>query len=157
EVLARHAESDDTPGGNAAHVVDDRLDVLRIDVLAADDDQVLLTAGDEELAAGEVAEVAGAVPAVDERGRSRFGVAVAAVPEARRGEQDLALDALPEVAPGVTDDAHVGLGQRRSGADAHAAERIAPQQRPTETAARCRERVLGERVARGQRVGRDAI
>src|SRR6185436_1663924 len=63
---------EETHGDRAAVVdgrmrTDDLLDVLRIDVLAGDDDEVLLAADHVELAGEQEPEIAGPVPAVAKR------------------------------------------------------------------------------------------
>src|SRR5438105_1171872 len=79
---------------NARHVVDDLLDVGRHDVLAADDDDVLETPSDVEIALGvDESEIAGAQPAVGgQHLRRRLGVVVVALHHPRALHADLALD-----------------------------------------------------------------
>ena len=63
EVGVRHA--DDRALGDAGQVVEDALDLGRVDVVAAADDQVLAAADDGDVAAVvDLADVAGAKPAV---------------------------------------------------------------------------------------------
>ena len=57
---------------------DGPLDVLRVDVAAADDDDVLDAAADDQLAVDQVGEVAGAEPAVAEQLGRGLGAAVVA-------------------------------------------------------------------------------
>src|SRR5438552_8280778 len=79
---------------NARHVVDDLLDVGRHDVLAADDDDVLETPRDIEIALGvDESKIAGAQPAVGgQHLRGRLGVVVVALHHPRALHADLALD-----------------------------------------------------------------
>src|SRR2546422_1354629 len=86
-------EGDDVAGPHALDRGGGPLDVLRVDVAAADDDQVLDAAADHQLPVDEVAEVAGAEPAVVEGGLG--GVGPAGVAAGHRRAPDLQLADLP--------------------------------------------------------------
>ena len=62
--LVREPEGDHRAPADAFHARRQLLELVRLHVSAADDDHVLLPAADDELAACEVAEVAGSQPAV---------------------------------------------------------------------------------------------
>ena len=61
------AKAATSPRAHAVQMLDRPLEILRPDVAAADDDQVLAATGDHELAVDEVAEIAGVEPAVLEQ------------------------------------------------------------------------------------------
>ena len=95
EALGAQARVGDPNGDNPAghdpiDALDDLLDVLRIDVAPADDDQVPDPARHEQLAGGEVAEVAREVAPVADRLRGRVDVVVVTAHQARRTQRDLA-------------------------------------------------------------------
>src|SRR5690242_13299371 len=66
--LVDDAERDRAARAHPGDVVDRRLDVLRRVLLPADDDQVLVARHEVQLVAGDVTEVAGVEPPVDEDG-----------------------------------------------------------------------------------------
>ena len=86
--------ADDCRVGEALVLAEDRLDVLRVDLLAVGEgEHVLLAAAeDEEPVRGELAEVAGVVPALGvDRGRRGLRVAPVAGEAAGAAGQDLAV------------------------------------------------------------------
>ncbi len=64
----------DVTGAHADDTADGLFEFLRVDVMAATDDDVLLAAGDEQFAVGEIAEVAGVKPVAIKQLRRRGGV-----------------------------------------------------------------------------------
>ena len=84
----------DTPLAQQLDVLLQRLlDILRVMVLAIEDDQILQAPGDEQLTLAYHAQIAGAQPALaitlDEGLGGRFGVAPVALGDARPGDPDL--------------------------------------------------------------------
>src|SRR5271165_1802819 len=98
--------------GNGATVVDGRmcgsnlLDVLRIDVLATDNQQVFLASHDVQLAVNIETEIAAVIPAVDERLRGEVGTVVIAFEEAIAADENLADIPLGENLTAVGRDAY---------------------------------------------------
>ena len=104
----RVGRRDDRALGDAGDPGDQLLDLLRADVLAAADDDVLLAVGDREATVlVEHADVAGRVPTVGVeslRGAAGIGVAEEAVGTAR---EDLARFADADIAAVVADEPHL--------------------------------------------------
>lgn len=106
--------------------LDGALDVLRIEVVAADDEHVLQAPGDEQFAVAEETEVAGAQPGapvtLDEGLRRGFRVAPVAVCDARPGGPDLADVVVAEdLAARRVDDQHGVFRLAAAAAHQHAA------------------------------------
>jgi hypothetical protein len=87
-------ERGDAVRSEAGHTGGDRLDLLGADVSATLDDKILLTARDEELAVGLVAEIAGVHPAAVNGRARRLGVAKVPQCHGWAAKLDPALDAL---------------------------------------------------------------
>ncbi|MNZ36517.1 hypothetical protein D3C78_539390 [compost metagenome] len=88
-------EGGDAPAAQQLDALLQRLfQVLRVEVLAVEDDQVLEPAGDEQFALTGDAQIAGTQPALavalDEGARSGLGVLPVALGDARTGDPDLA-------------------------------------------------------------------
>ena len=113
-----HAERGHAAGADARDAAGARLGFVRVEVAARLDDQVLGAAGQEEVAAGEVAEVAAVEPAVraDERARRLF-VAVVAGGRRRPPEADAPLDALGRPVPVRVEHRQLVIGQRAAARD----------------------------------------
>ena len=127
------AEGGDAAAPHARHFGDRFLDLLRVDVAAAGDDDVLGAAGDEEIAVVvDEAEIAGVDPAVlAQHGRRRVGVLEVALHRRRAAELDAALDADGRRSPRVVDDAQ-----------------LVPRDRPAAGDERQRLRIVGRGAAR---------
>ena len=107
-LVALHAEGDDVAGAHAVERADGPLDVLREHVAAADDDDVLDPPAQHELAVEQVAEVAGAQPAVVEQLGRGVGTLVVAGRHRRAPDQQLADVALGPLLERLgVDDAHL--------------------------------------------------
>ena len=118
---------------------DGLLDLLRIEVAPAADDDVLDAAGDVEIVADPVGAVAAVQPAVVEQASRLLRVAEVALRGRRAAEPEPALDALADVAPVVVDEAHFVPGQRRAaGHEAQRAGIAAPAGRRGARARRAR-------------------
>ena len=165
-----HPEHRDTALPDTLDRRHDRLGLVRVDVAAALDDDILAAAGQKQLRVGQVAEVAGIDPAVVGRDRPRCGlVPVIAGHHRRTAELDTALRALGEGGAGVVHDPDmvprerpatrhegegVGVGGRHrlprllepAGHPVHA--RRVPARREGEA-----DRALGQSVDRPHRVG----
>ena len=90
-----HAEGDDTAAADARHLGGGLLDLLRDQVAAGLDDQVLAPAADVDLAVGAVGQVAAVEPAARQRDRGgRFRVVVVAARHRRAAEHEPTDDAL---------------------------------------------------------------
>src|SRR5262245_31426691 len=89
------------------------LDLAGGDVLAAADDQILLAAGDEEVAIlVDPSEVAGVQPAVDDGGAGRLFLLVVALHDPSRADADLALLTGNEELVAVVHDPELDIGHR---------------------------------------------
>src|SRR5205085_11348504 len=99
-------EGDDVAGPHTLDRGGGPLDVFGVDVAAPHDDEVLDPAADHQLAVDQVAEVAGAEPAVVEGGLGGVGPAVVAGGDRRAPDLQLAdLPVGPDVAADGVDDA----------------------------------------------------
>ncbi len=113
----------DAEGGHAAladarDVADHFLDLLRIEIAARLDDHVLLPAGDEELAVGDVAEIARVHPAALVQDLARdLGTMKVSGGDRRSAELDPPLDALGERPARGVDHLHFVAGERASAGD----------------------------------------
>ena len=109
-------EDGDTALADALEIADRRLDLLRIDMAAGADDDVLGAARDEDVAAGGVGEVAAVQPRAVEQLAGLLRIVE--VTRGRRGSAELkpALLALADLARGV-DDADLVAGQRPAAGD----------------------------------------
>ena len=110
------SEDGDAALANALEIADRRLDLLRIDMAAGADDDVLRAAGDEDIAAGGIGEVAAVQPRAVEQLSGFFGIVEIA--RGRRGSTELkpALLSLADLA-GRIDDADLMAGQRPAAGD----------------------------------------
>ena len=81
------AESDCGAAADSLHLLDGPLELRRVVFLAADDDHVLRSPGDAELAALQVAEVAGIQPAIAQHSSGHIGQVPVALHH--RGARDL--------------------------------------------------------------------
>ncbi|MCY1275775.1 hypothetical protein D9M70_244250 [compost metagenome] len=93
--LVLHGEGGDAALAHHFHLrLDGALDVLRVEVVATDDEHVLQAAGDVQFATQQEAQVAGAQPgtavALDEGARAGFGVVPVAEGDAGAADPDLA-------------------------------------------------------------------
>ena len=95
----------------------DVLDILWPDIAAANDDQVLLAAGDVQIAVQQVAQIAGIHPAGHLNLLLRFIVAEIAVHQAGAGNRDMADLALRQRLPGFAADLDAVAGQRTAAVD----------------------------------------
>ena len=111
------AEHRDAPLAHAVELAHRFLELLRIDVAAGANDHVLGAAGDEELAAGQIAEVSRVEPVAVEEPLGRLAIAKIAAGRRRTAELDPPLLALTDLGAGGVDDPDLVLGQRKAGAD----------------------------------------
>jgi hypothetical protein len=91
-----------------AHAVDraDRvLDLLRVEVAAAADDDVFHAPRDVHLAGGDIRAISGVEPAVVDEPRGFLRIAEVALRGRRAAEMQVPLDPLADFAVGVVDDA----------------------------------------------------
>src|SRR4029453_4447675 len=144
--MALHQQADFPPlllldgegAGIAAAQVRQRLDrpfdVLRPDVAAVDDDQVLGPAGDDQLAVAPVAEVAGVEPAIDQHGGTGLGPAEISGHDARPLDEQPADAALAGNDAVAIADLDAMAGQHAA-AHREAALALAVQSPAAETAA----------------------
>ena len=117
-----HAEGDDAAAADAGHGGGDLFDLLRDEVAAGLDDEVLPAAGDEDLAVGHVGEVAAVEPPAGQRdGRRRLRLAVVARGGRGPAKDQAAHGALRDLGPRIVDQADLVLGQRA--AHGHEAQR----------------------------------
>ena len=180
QALARAArvrgEHRHRPPADSAHLADRLFELHRVDVVAAADDEVLGASGQVELAAGEIAQVAGVAPAVVDQACSLLRVLVVAAGRRRAAELDPPLDPLAELAPLLVDDPdrvarqraaagdqpqRQGIAGARPARDAAALKRgavdpvdeqAAPERRKADA-----EAGLGQAVDRGHGVGPQAV
>src|SRR5690606_9058882 len=112
-------EGDDVAGPHARHFRAGPLEVLRVVVLAVDDDDVLGAAADVDGAVDQVAEVARAQPAVlADRLARLVGHLVVALHDARAADFDLADAPVRQgLARPSVDDPHAVLRERAAAAD----------------------------------------
>ena len=107
-VAAVDTERDHVAGAHALDAAGDLLDVLRVHVAPADDDDVLDPAAHDELAVDRVGEVAGVQPPVPDELGGRLGVLVVAGGQRVAGDAQLAHLAVAAGLAGVgVDDAEL--------------------------------------------------
>ena len=177
QALGAHARVMHAEGGHAAlpdarDASHDVFDLLRIQIAAGLLDQVLLPAGDEQLAVGPVAQIARIHPPVAPRRPRRARVPPVALGDRRSAELDPPLLALTQRPPLPIDHAHLvprqgrparhmveGRGLVGPGGDRPAGllerlarDRVDPGTRPGRRDSQ-RHRSLGEAVDRAHRVG----
>ena len=111
------AEGGDAVLAQAGNGSDRFLDLVRRDVLAGADDDVLDPAGDEEVAARHIGAVAGVEPAVVEQLTGLGRVAEIARGRRRTAKFEAALPALAELSAHIVDDADLVLGDRMAAGD----------------------------------------
>ena len=102
---------------SAGNVADRVLDLMRMDVLTGADDDVLDSAGDEEVAAGHVGAVAGVEPSVVEQ-LPRLG-RIMEIARSRRWPAEFEATFLPfaEFPPDIVNDANLVVGDRLAAGD----------------------------------------
>ncbi len=120
-----HAEDDHATLADAGQFADRGLQFERVQVVAGADDEILVAAGDEEFAAGQIAEVAGVAPVAVEQLRRGLGVAEVAGGGRRAAELDPTLLPLRQQAAVAVDDADLVAGQRRAAGDDGGGLRVA--------------------------------
>ena len=109
-------DPDDRHLGHGRVLVQRLLDLPRVDVVPAADDQLLLPVDDEEVAVLiDPGQVPGAEPAVGDGGCGRVRLAPVALHDVVAADRDLADLALRHVGAGVIDGAHLHPGD--GGAD----------------------------------------
>ena len=153
------------------------LDLLRHEVAAALDDEVLPPAADVDLAGGAVGQVPGVEPPAGQRdGRGRLRLPVVAARHRGPAEDEAAHHALGHVRPGVVHDADLVLRELAPGRDELEGGRVARESGvraslPLEGRARHavdsrpaadrgegeRHRALGEAVDRHHRLGAESV
>ena len=112
----RHAAAPDA--GDAA---DRFLELVGADVASAADDDVLFTAGDVEVAFGQVGAISGVHPFAVEQSLRRLGIAVVAAGRRRAAELQLTFAAVGKLQTGGVDHPQIVVGNR--GSAAHQLER----------------------------------
>ncbi len=110
------SEDRDATLADARHIADGGLDLLRIDVAAGADDDVLGAAGDEHVAAGDIGEIAAVEPFPVEELAGLDGVAEIARGRGRAAKLQPSFLPLAEL-PGRVDDADLMARQGATAGD----------------------------------------
>src|SRR6056297_3739017 len=117
-VLGRNRECRSVLGANFGLLLGQVLQILRPDVAAVDDQQVLCTARDEKGIAGPIAHVPGIEPSVVRQGcTGRFRIVGIAGHDARAAQEDCAAMALLENATALVANLDLVIGQRPAAVD----------------------------------------
>src|ERR1019366_3435716 len=98
------AEGNNAPWDHTIQTIDDCLDVLRVDIVAGDNDNILLPADDVIFASVPKAIVSAQIPSTSNCSRGLLGIVSITVEHRRRLDQDLANLPLVQVVELVVDN-----------------------------------------------------
>ena len=116
-VRAGVAEGNDAATPDAPNTIETPLQILRVILAAVDHDEILHPSADEELAFGQVAEIACVKPPVPDDARGQFGVLIVAHHDRGTRQRDLPHFAVARVRAVLANDAQRMAGKWTSAAD----------------------------------------